>query len=1703
MAVLSNYQTVTGGEVAALGDLGGAGYAFASLSGIPFTDQTTGSGFGIVSGSVLTTSRTIVNTLDLLCEGQVEGLVSGEYELSGNIGETGYASGQFIDFGGFPENHLRSIYLNEVSVVSAGQDNKNYWNFQDFRWAISDGEPQGIKKSDTFLNSEEATKTTKTKVINERLYGPEVDGKSYSKNFRLYNKNISSLEINIKIPALSYTKVGSEFTEDEQNKQVGTRIEFHVEYRAIYKDGTAGAWLQNAHGKTDVEGLISSPYLLTISTTPNYEDAEVNKDLLVGWEFKATRLTLDSINVFVQNESYIDSITEVFQTNLSYPNSAILASRFNAEFFSQIPNRAFDMRLLKVKIPSNYDPITRSYYNPDDWNGTFSTEITGPFGKLNDTYVGAARELGKYWTDNPAWVFYDLVTNKRYGLGKYIESINIDKWTLYKIAQYCDVMVDNGEDGVEPRFSCNVLINSREEAFKVLQDFASIFRGIVYYGMGGVQPIQDKEKEPIIQFTNSNVSDGNFSYASSAKKTRFSVAVVRYIDKTNFFKPALEYVEDIDAIRKYGIRETEVTAFGCTSKTQAIRLGRWILHTNNYEQETVNFSAGLDSLLVRPGDVIQISDKNRGINLQGGRIIDVSATGVILDRYANIESNHTYDLSLTTPTYWYDDSLINDGTFKASDADQMRRSQLTKTPFSTALSDWTFSSTIIGTGVNGPISGSVIGFPTGTIPAGYDRATGVSWSIDDRRYEPEYYNVLDVKETDGLQHEITASKHYTGKFAAIESGIVFTPRDPNVVGSASAPPAPLKITGALGDLTVNSKKIDYAVDVPTGAGGVIQLGSTSHYNIYLKTGAAWDTTSTDPETGDFIVNTVPPIPRPQTKIATLNAATSNTKITNFHIPAANVSHYFLAYAFNGAGAPSDGNAQSPAISVAGHNPIRDVSVHSLRLTTDDFNNNTISKGAVIKPKSKDQAFTWDASFLGQTPPIELEYVVTIREPLPGSNALTGNIIGGPYTGSRNLFQFPFEQNYALPNGPFRHYDIAVVARDRINGGFSTDAFNPPQSGYDIAEVNNVRPSGFWMTPRDSINQGARPGLCQGDEDLCTEQMITSDGKIYINFRQMGYDLDDIAGGYVYLSATPFSAYEDFTSAPSSPLGGLTGIPANDRSDTLLGVSRYSRLGITNDADARAENKIISIPFTEPTIYSDCACDGTIRRNNTIIVSPDWGAGFSSATNTYDAPNHFNFDKAYYVAMSLFDSFDYAVSGKAAGGGGWNEGLWVGFARPYISQFNDTLGATHANTGLYTTGSPVQVGNPSTSNYILSEEDFLAYGLRDGETPVLGSKYVRSAPWFSGGARTPYQGFTGCPIYPTKFTSSKGMSPYHAWIRINVNGIWEGNGVQNVRILSKKDVENFYGYNGFFDYGCRQDETEYQNPIRYYPNYSDSYSCRFTQGQYDAGSAKYGDWGGQSVQVSATHTATGLRVGVPQFWHRDIYSGEPYVGSAYVSGVLGYAGGIDDDNIPSYNETGAQVYLPDDPTIDATKPLHGFRRFRVYFDEHNLPAPNLPGRLASYTVLGLNAWNGKYTAWPAGSVTSKTSMLFAREGTDIFSTGTVQTWLDPGDIVENIPGVWNHHPAGFGQGYGGLIKNRRYFDVHLGRLIDDSYLEEAFFGVVTTNDYTTALKTAQWGSVGGWSRYDDALGIDYAFVSSQSYDGIGWTGDVSGWYKTGY
>ncbi len=267
---------------------------------------------------------------------------------------------------------------------------------------------------------------------------------------------------------------------------------------------------------------------------------------------------------------------------------------------------------------------------------------------------------GKQWTNNPAWAFYDLITNKRYGLGQYIQESLVDKWTLYQIAQYCDELVDDGEGGVEPRFTCNCAIANRQDAYQLLQNFISIFQGMIYWAGGQVITSQVKDTPIIQNFTQGNVIDGKFTYSNTARNTRSTVIKVKWINPNNFYKEQVDYVEDIDGIARYGYVEKEITAFACTSRGQAIRAANWVLLTERYMTETITFQAGLEGIYIRPGDLFSVYDNFRKNSQQGGRIMgfDANRNNIVLDREIFLRSGYTYDLSATIPKYSSDISSI-------------------------------------------------------------------------------------------------------------------------------------------------------------------------------------------------------------------------------------------------------------------------------------------------------------------------------------------------------------------------------------------------------------------------------------------------------------------------------------------------------------------------------------------------------------------------------------------------------------------------------------------------------------------------------------------------------------------------------------------------------------------------------------------------------------------------------------------------------------------------------------------------------------------------------------------------------------------------------------------------------------------------------------------------------------------------------------
>lgn len=428
------------------------------------------------------------------------------------------------------------------------------------------------------------------------------------------------------------------------------------------------------------------------------------------WKIRVSRVTADNSSGTMLSKTYWDSYTAIIDSKLRYPNTALAAINIDSSQFSHIPTMGFLMRLLRVRVPTNYDPVARSYAG--SWDGTFKVA----------------------WTDNPAWCFYDLLTSTRYGLGKYLPEDQIDKWGLYSISQYCDQLVPDGQGGTEPRFTCNLYLQTRQEAYTVLTQFVSIFRAMLYWAGGALAVTQDAPSDPVALFTNANVVDGQFSYAGAPLNQRHTVALVTWNNPANQYKQQVEAVEDHDAILRYGVIQTEVVAVGCASQGQAQRVGRWLLYTERMESETCTFTVGLEGAIARPGQIIQVADANRGGERRGGRILNATATTVQLDAAVTLQPSVTYTLSVVA----HGGGLV-DATVQA-----VTSATITQTLTLTAA-----LSTV-------PVAGAI-------------------WILASPNLEPQPFRVLSVAEADRNQFQITALTHNPDKYASIENDTLVTP----------------------------------------------------------------------------------------------------------------------------------------------------------------------------------------------------------------------------------------------------------------------------------------------------------------------------------------------------------------------------------------------------------------------------------------------------------------------------------------------------------------------------------------------------------------------------------------------------------------------------------------------------------------------------------------------------------------------------------------------------------------------------------------------------------------------------------------------------------------------------------------------------------------------------------------------------------------
>ncbi|WP_080949078.1 TipJ family phage tail tip protein [Moraxella bovoculi] len=414
-----------------------------------------------------------------------------------------------------------------------------------------------------------------------------------------------------------------------------------------------------------------------------------------GWTVRVRRITPNRDSDLIADTMSVQAITEVIDAKLRYPCTALLAIKYDAETFGNVAKVAVRMRGMIVQVPSNYNAQTRTYAGV--WDGTFKPA----------------------YTNNPAWVFYDLCTAKRYGLGERLAG-KVDKWSLYALGQYCDEMVDDGMGGKEPRFTVNVYIQKAQDAYQVLQSLASVFRAMSYWD--GMQIIVDADtpKEPVYTFTNSNVVNGAFSYTGTRKRDRHSIAKVAYDDPDNEFKTDYVHVRDEFAIAKYGISIIDINAFGCTSRAQAYRAGAWALQSEQLETETVTFSAGLDGFIPKVGEVINVSDNARAGRANGGRVVSASGRTVTLDRTAGKVG----------------DTFVINGT-----DGQAKTAKITA------------------------IRGVVI-----TLDKVIGAVAGAVWAMTSSDLAPRQFRVMSIKQNDDNTFGITGLQYEPSKFSASDNG---------------------------------------------------------------------------------------------------------------------------------------------------------------------------------------------------------------------------------------------------------------------------------------------------------------------------------------------------------------------------------------------------------------------------------------------------------------------------------------------------------------------------------------------------------------------------------------------------------------------------------------------------------------------------------------------------------------------------------------------------------------------------------------------------------------------------------------------------------------------------------------------------------------------------------------------------------------------
>ena len=529
--------------------------------------------------------------------------------------------------------------------------------------------------------------------------------------YSITDSTLDSVRLAIRIPALT-------ITDSKTGALKGNTVRVGFDYKAA-GDPTWTTWVDDT-----ITEKFTAPQEFTYKRTVK----GMNFPILV----RGHRYTADSTEVTDQKDTYFYGVTEIIEEKFSYPGFALSALKAYAkQFGDRIPERKFRIKGVLCLVPSNYNPVTRAYTDP--WDGTFQIA----------------------WTNNPAWILYSVLVNKDWGLGRRIKPDMVDKWALYDISKRCDELVDDGFGGTEPRYTFSAYVQTRQEASKALQSIAATFNGMIYAATSKVLFSQDKPKSVSRLIANANVHGGKFIYEGFGRSTKSSVAVVSWNDPEQLGKVVTEIVTNPEMVRRIGWKPKEVIAWGCTSRGQARRMGRWQLFSEQYENRAVSFRASLEMADLLPGSVIKIADQFRQGVRFGGRILGINSTTVTLDAplvitSLDVSNGVVFKIWLTRP----------DGT----------------------LVEKTIS--------NGAGSHTVLNFSTtltGVLPQ-----LETTYVLSSSAFDPPEYTVVSTKEISSKEPyvEIIALRYYREKFPSIEENYDFEPTSETKYSSKSPLDAP-------------------------------------------------------------------------------------------------------------------------------------------------------------------------------------------------------------------------------------------------------------------------------------------------------------------------------------------------------------------------------------------------------------------------------------------------------------------------------------------------------------------------------------------------------------------------------------------------------------------------------------------------------------------------------------------------------------------------------------------------------------------------------------------------------------------------------------------------------------------------------------------------------------------------------------------------